>query len=313
MKYSVYCILQPGELEVQTLILFCTLKKNLKGDYSITVCIPGGLMDHFQPETTYLLDLLGINSITFYNPTLENSADLKNGDYFSNKYHPLPLLPDSDYVVFIDSDMLLVRKLDFSEVLKKADFFAKPVCYMNENHWEDLYGLFEMKEPSLRVRGTVDRKIGPPYFNGGFFAIKNALAENLLNNWLVTFHRITESEIMQDNLINREQAALAISIIRMKCTFQLLNENYNFPARSKQLQASSNPYFVHYHDPESIYKNAQLAAFAKNIFKEYPKLHTMASRLGNWKILTEEIINPNLISRRMKYRLKGFLQARRPI
>jgi len=35
LKYTLYCILQPGELEIQTLLLLSSLKRHLKGDYGL--------------------------------------------------------------------------------------------------------------------------------------------------------------------------------------------------------------------------------------------------------------------------------------
>lgn len=312
MKYTIYCIIQPGELEIQSLLLLSSLKKSLLGDYHLIACIPdaGNNDVLFQPGTTGLLKEIGVSVLNFENPFLKSRQKLLEGDLFTNKYYPLPELPKSDYTIFMDSDLLLIRMLDFSDTIHGADFFAKPVCYMNESHWEELYGLFELGIPSHRVMATVDQREGPPYFNGGMFALKSSLTSDLFKTWTETFEKITESNIMHDNLVNREQAALAISIARLNCSYHLLSEDLNFPARSKQIPEDTPPVLIHYHDPESIYKNKNAVQVARKLFIEYPALFEIASKLKNWKILTDHPVATGQTLKRLKYKLKGYYQSK---
>lgn len=312
MKYTIYCIIQPGELEIQSLLLLSSLKKSLPGDYQLFTCIPDTGRDDtaFQPGTADLLKDMGVSVLNFENPFLKSRQKLLEGDLFSNKYYPLPLLPKSDYTIFMDSDLLLINKFDLSEAIYGADFFAKPVCYMNESRWEELYGLFGSGIPSHRVMATVDQREGPPYFNGGLFAIKSRLASDLFKTWTETFEKISESNIMHDNLVNREQAALAISIALLNCSYHLLSEDLNFPARSKQIPEDTTPALIHYHDPESIYKNKKAFHVARKLFIAYPVLFEIASKLKNWKILTDYPIATGQTWRRLKYKLKGYYQSK---
>ena len=253
---------------------------------------------------------MGVSVLNFENPFLKSRQKLLEGDLFSNKYYPLPLLPKSDYTIFMDSDLLLINKLDFSEAIHGADFFAKPVCYMNESRWEQLYGLFGLEVPSNRILATVDQQEGPPYFNGGMFSIKSKLTNDLFKTWTETFGKITESNIMHDNLVNREQAALAISIARLNLSYHALSEYLNFPARSKQITEDTIPAFIHYHDPESIYKNKEAVQVARKLFIAYPALFEIASKLKNWKILTDHPVVTGQTLKRLKYKLKGYYQSR---
>jgi hypothetical protein len=275
-------------------------------------CIPDANNNdaQFQPGTTGLLEEIGVSVLNFENPFLKSRQKLHEGDLFSNKYYPLPELPESDYTIFMDSDLLLIRMLDFSSTIHGADFLAKPVCYMNESRWEELYGLFGLGVPSHRVMTTVDQREAPPYFNGGMFALKSSLASDLFKTWTETFEKITESNIMHDNLVNREQAALAISIARLNCSYHLLSEDLNFPARSKQISEDTTPMLIHYHDPESIYKNKEAVQAVLKLFIAYPFLFEIASKLKNWKILTDHPVAAGQTLKRLKYRLKGYYQSR---
>ena len=275
-------------------------------------CIPDADNNdvQFQPGTTGLLKEIGVSVLNFENLFLKSRQKLHEGDLFSNKYYPLPELPKSDYTIFMDSDLLLIRMLDFSDTIHGADFLAKPVCYMNESRWEELYGLFGLGVPSHRVMATVDQREGPPYFNGGMFALKSSLASDLFKTWTETFEKITESNIMHDNLVNREQVALAISIARLNCSYHLLSEDFNFPARSKQISEDTTPLLIHYHDPESIYKNKKAVQVARKLFIAYPALFEIASKLKNWKILTDHPVATGLTLKRLKYKLKGYYQSK---
>jgi hypothetical protein len=312
MKYTIYCILQPGELEIQSLLLLCSLKRSLLGDYQLFACIPDTGRDDFQFQlgTSDLLKDIGVLVFNFENPFLKSSQKLLEGDLFSNKYYPLPLLPKSDYTIFMDSDLLMIREFDLSGDLHGADFLAKPVCYMNESRWEELYGLFGLEVPSERILATVDQSEGPPYFNGGVFSIKSSLTVDLSKTWIETFEKITKSNIMHDNLVNREQAALAISIARLKLSYHPLSEYLNFPARSKQIPEDTIPALIHYHDPESIYKNKNAVQVIRKLFLEYPVLFEIASKLKNWRILTDHPAATGQTLKRLKHRLKGYYQAR---
>ena len=181
---------------------------------------------------------------------------------------------------------------------------------MNESRWEQLYGLFGLEVPSNRILATVDQQEGPPYFNGGMFSIKSKLTNDLFKTWTETFGKITESNIMHDNLGNREQAALAISIARLNLSYHALSEYLNFPARSKQITEDTIPAFIHYHDPESIYKNKEAVQVARKLFIAYPALFEIASKLKNWKILTDHPVVTGQTLKRLKYKLKGYYQSR---
>jgi hypothetical protein len=312
MKYTIYCIIQPGELEIQSLLLLSSLRKNLVGDYRILACIPDqkDIDTRFQAATFPQLDNIGASVLRFKNPLLEKGPELLEGDIYSNKYYPLPHLPESDYTVFLDSDLLLINKIDLSTEIFGADFMAKPVCYMNESRWKELYDLFGMEIPANRVRATVDQQEGPPYFNGGMIAIKSNLTSDLFNIWEDTFGKISRSNIMQDNLANREQVALAISIVRLNCSYRLVSESMNFPARSKQISEDTPPVLIHYHDPESIYKNQMALRVVRKLFLTYPALLKMASEFKNWRILTEKPGAASQTLKRLKYKFKGYYQAK---
>jgi hypothetical protein len=312
LKYTIYCIIQPGELEIQSLLLLSSLQKYLQGDCHLVACIPNSVNNdmRFQAGTYPLLEEMGVSLVKFENPLLKSGPKLCEGDLFSNKYFPLPYLPASEYIVFMDSDLLMISRMDLSAEIIEADFLAKPVCYMNESHWKELYGLFGLEIPSHRVRATVDQLEGPPYFNGGLFAIRSSLAGDLLNTWTETFNKISESKIMQDNLVNREQAALAISIARLNLSYHVLSERLNFPARSKQIPEDTPPVLIHYHDPASIYKNKSACRTARELLIAHPTLLEMASNLTNWKILTDQLVIGRQTLKRLKYRLKGYYQSR---
>jgi hypothetical protein len=313
MECSFYCIIEPGELEIQTLLLVCSLNRRLQGDYRIYVCMPGrNTADvKIRPETEELLRDLDVKWIFFDNPCLSDRNKTLPGDEFSNKYIPLPQIEGTGYTVFLDSDMILLRDLNPASFLQDADFFAKPVCYMNETRWDALYGLFGMEVPRHRIRSTVDMKEGPPYFNGGLFCVRSSMANELSDTWQRTFKRISESGIMEDNPVNREQAALAVSVMQMQMTYQPLTEQMNFPARSKQLDRDTYPYFLHYHDPRYIYKNPRALAEARKTLSEYPLLATLALKMENWKVLITPSLDPRYLKTRIGMKLKGRRQLRR--
>jgi hypothetical protein len=313
LKYKVFCIIQPGELEVLAGLLLCSLRHHLKGHSEISVFIPGTqrTIKELTGDTLDLLKKLDIPLLPFRNDYLEKADTFKEGDQFSNKYFPLARFTNGDYILFLDSDMLLLRDLDLSNEINGADFLAKPVCRMNENRWEQLYALFSLDIPKHRIRGTVDGVEGPPYFNGGLFAIRGKLAGKLFETWLDTFETINRSPIMEDNPFNREQAALSISVSRLGITYLPLTERHNFPARSKQVGKFDDPYFLHYHDPESLYKNESITKVVRGYFAEYPELSKIASRLKNWKIIYGDQTDTSQAARRLKSRLKGKFQDRK--
>ena len=304
--------MEPGELEIQAMFLLCSIRKRLQGDSQVFVYMPesNSVDKQLQPETLEILRRLDIPLIIFRNTWLNDRNDLRPGDRFSNKYFALTQIPGSGYTIFLDSDMILVRDLHPEKLLNGADFMAKPVCFMNENRWDELYGLFNMEIPRHKVRASIDLKAGPPYFNGGLFCIRSSIADKLFSTWLDTFSRSDQSGIMEDNAVNREQAALAISVMQMQISYYLLTEEINFPARSKQPAPGINPYFLHYHDPECIYKVPVALQEARNFMEDYPALRELTGKMGNWNILSGPAIIPRRVKTRLKMKMKGALQLR---
>lgn len=311
MKYCLYCIIQPGELEIQALALLCSIRRRMLGEYSLFACFPDNLFreSELQYATVKLLSKLDIPLIPFNNPYLSGNGPLLPGDAFSNKYFALDNLPCSDFTIFMDSDMLMIRDLEPDHHFPGADFLAKTVCFMNESRWEALYGIFDTGVPTHRIRSTVDGKEGPPYFNGGLFCIDSDRLVEFRNTWYETFTRITRSGIMQDNPVNREQVALAISVFRMQLTYRCLTEELNFPARSRQLRSGEHPFILHYHDPESIYKTSVALREFRSLMESHSELRSLAGKMGNWKMISEPPVNLRWFSGRLKARLKAARQS----
>ena len=279
MKFCFVFICQKGELEIKSMLLAASLVENLQCNYELVAAIP-------QPEshwgkisnsTEKLIAKLGIRAVKIQNQV--------NSDYpIGNKVSCLGINTDANKIVFLDSDILCLRKFNPENYLKNQ-FNAKPADLQTFNNWKPVYDLFNMDLPKDRVVTTSSKQEMYPYFNAGVIAIDNN--KQFSNEWISCCKRIDKSE----DIINKrpwlDQIGLPIAIKKLNWNYGVLDERFNFPAHIKKLPVET-PFLCHYHFPKIIQNENRLLQFVGNLAIKYPLLTRISKNTANWEFVAKQ-------------------------
>ena len=303
-KYSFIFICQRGELEIQSVLLALSLKKYLKCDYELIAAIPTMYGDIYEPGeiTIKFLKKLNIRIEYFKNKYCINKTKKKIGDWFSNKAYSLTIPVACEKIIFLDSDILCIRKFKHESRFFNVDFNAKQENQANVKEWNEIYSLFKIDIPKLRVPCSVDRNYLPPYFNSGFFGINKSLAKELCKVWIEVFETITNNNIIK-NEIRRNQASLAVAIQKMGITYEMLDNSYNFPARRKTINKKNIPIFAHYHDVETVFRTPVLKNLVVSFINQYEQVGKLIEKNPQWN----KIFNGSLLYKKT-FKLRIFMK-----
>jgi hypothetical protein len=286
------CVSHQGELEIKTAFLIYTLKKQLKDDFRLYVCIPESNQYLSGPSDLSLKFYNDFNTklCTFRNPLLERRHELIKGDLISNKIYALSVNFAEDRIVFLDSDIAALNNFDFNSFFpRNHDLIIKPANRANINSWEKIYKMFGQSMPESYITTEIDKKRTPPYFNAGVIGIKNEIKNTFWLIWAKYFEHLWDESIIRKLAIppfHRDQIALSLAINEMKIKYSLIPEEYNFPFRGKKFNRENLPKLVHYHRPYAIFSSGILKEEFKEFIKVRPEFNKLILKYSNWKNLS---------------------------
>lgn len=268
VRVSVSFVCEPGRLEAQAVLLAASLRQ-AHPDLALVAAVPRAL----PTLTERALDGLGVTLVPIVNPVSD--------DYpIGNKVGALGAGDTAGLRVFLDSDMLCLRALDFS-VLRNYPLSAKPAdmaTFGSDALWQGLYARFGLDAPRHRVVASISRHLMYPYFNAGMVATTQA--EALAATWTQTCRAV---DAMQDVNPRRpwlDQIALPLAAAQLGLTTCSLGNDWNYPAHIKPL--SGHPGLVHYHQPAVVAREWTLATRTAQLLQCYPALRAVLAADADW-------------------------------
>jgi len=294
VKCSFIFISQSGELEIKSILLAASLRRNLSCKYEMIVAFPTPeeRWGKLKEETVLFLRKIGARLVPFVN--------LIDEDYpIGNKVSCLILDVTGDIKIFLDSDILCLRPFKPPREFN-ARFCAKPADLMTftKQHeiWKKVYDSLGVQMPKDRMEATVSKEIMPPYFNTGFIAVHSNV--ELGQTWL-DFCRCIDSN---PNILNKrpwlDQIALPVAVSYLGIDYACLDEQFNYPAHIKPLDKDNLPFFVHYHGPEVISRERELRRMVKELAREYKEIRNALSGHHTWNML--------LLSSSLQYMIRKY-------
>ncbi|HET6252020.1 MAG TPA: sulfotransferase, partial [Tepidisphaeraceae bacterium] len=253
--------------ENKALLLAASLRRNLKCDFELVAAIPTPAELFATPSQT-TLSLLGQMSVRIVKIKNEIHPDYPIG----NKVSCLKIETDHDRLVFLDTDMLLLRP--FCGIPSRdIPFAAKPADLPNiicPRQWRRAYSAAGIRVPEARVATTLFGTTVLPYFNAGFIAV-DPLA-GLGDAWVECCRRIDARWGIRLKRPHLDQIALPVAVAKLQLPYLSLDERYNFPAHLKPIDGDNLPFFAHYHCPSVIRREPALADLVRSLCAEYPDL-----------------------------------------
>jgi len=279
-SYAFVFVCQQGEIEGMSLLLSASLKRFIQCEYELIAALPTPFEKWGipQPRTLALLEEMGVRIVYFENYIPGNTL----GDLLTNKIYCLQIPTAMDQLVFLDSDMLCLRKFYGDERFSIPVNVASTFRATGRN-WNAIYAAVNLSVPTTEIETLFSGEMQPPYFNSGFIGVKSELGPILAQEWFECFHRINSSGAMRDNPYFREQVSLAVAIIKMGLEYDLLDESYNFWVKARPLDPNNLPYFLHHTWPyPMLYEQPILEETIRSLLGEYPGMARVVA-LSRWR------------------------------
>jgi len=258
-------IAEPGELAIKALLLGYSLRQNTDTNQIELICL---IPEQSKYEVTIIpyLRKLKIKVETFNNQLLIAGKKRMPGDKISNKLYFLQRNRPYERVVFLDSDMVCLKKISRDMLIYNTPLAARLAGYANVSNWDEIYKEFNLPMSTPLFTSTVDNKQTPPYFNAGHINVSGAVASELFEVWLHYFKELSKQEIINKNLFktrNRDQVSLSLAIQKLQIPFSTISTNLNFPNR--KLRMNEDCVIAHYHDPLTLFYNPILRQVYDNM------------------------------------------------
>jgi len=277
-------ICENGELEIKSAILAASLK-NVYADRINLICSipePGPGKADITKETKLFLESLGVNIFHFTNPLTGKVAEMPPGLVYSNKLYCFPRDANIGRVIFMDSDIICLKSPENLNP-EGTDFLACQAFRSLDINWKDLYLHHGIAEPSVRAISILDHVIAYPYFNSGLLILNGKMLGSLLTEWRQIFASVRTILTEDLHLNHSDQISLSLAIHKLRLTYEILPEIYNFPSGSKLIDKKT--IFAHYHGPEAVLRDPALYGVLHELKILYPGLIQIASRFHMWSEL----------------------------
>jgi hypothetical protein len=279
-SYAFVFVCQRGELEGLSLLLATSLKRFLTCPYELIAAVPRPVerWGDLHAETYRLLAQMGVQIEYFENEVAGNQL----GDLLTNKIYCFQIPTTMDKLVFLDSDLLCLRPFGGHKRFA-ATVNVAPTFLATGRNWEAIYQAVGLPMPSYMIRTLFSQELQPPYFNSGFVAVETSIATELAQVWLDCFATVTKVGVMNDNLYFREQVCLALAMLKMGWSYDILDKNYNFWVKAHPVLQDELPYFLHHTWPNPpIYHQPVLIDLVRSLATEYPTMIPFVKKT-RWK------------------------------
>lgn len=236
-------VCQQGELEAKAVLLAASLRRHLPRTHDLVAALPTpeSRWGRPAPETLTALERLSVRTAEIINRV---SPDYPIG----NKLDCLAVKTDCQRLVFLDTDMLLLRPVDLAP-LADARLAATPAshAHVEADDWARFYRACGLPPPRLAMRTLLSDESTPPYFNAGFISVEAGLAADLADAW-----SHCAGTLLADDLPPRvrrrflDQVSLPLAAARLGLEIQSLAATWNFPSWDLKIGDGPLPAFYHY-------------------------------------------------------------------
>lgn len=203
---------------------------------------PEHLWGTLSHHTIATLDRLGVRRVSVVNRVSPHYP-------IANKIDCLAIESDRAGLVFVDSDMLVMRPPDLRS-LRTVAIGAVPASLSpaSSQDWARCYTACGLETPEANMRTLLSDEWTRPYFNAGFVFCVAAMAGELADEWADCARRVRALNDLPTVLRDRflDQIALPIAAARLGTAITPLPVEWNFPSWGMPLAGASLPAFYHY-------------------------------------------------------------------
>jgi len=292
-RFAFVFVCEEGDLEIKSSLLAASLRRHLRCEYELIAALPGGKRP--GPAVADFLSAMGTRFVPISNeidPTYP----------IANKIDCLRVRTDADKLVFLDSDMVLMR--DFADELRfDIAFNARPASCAtfsrDDADWRRIHEVCNTPMPTTRIRTTHSGEYTLPYFNAAFVGVP--AASGFGDAWLDCCKRIDKCADVPNRRPYLDQIALGAAAAKLGLEMDCLDERYNHPINFKPMNERELPFFCHYHDAATLSREPAAVRMVQSLASEHAPFAAILRTDSKWanlldrKLLRRADVTPELI------------------
>ena len=259
-------ICQSGELEAKAVILAVSLRNFLQNTHDLVAAVP-------IPERRWgTLSKITLEALRILNVRIIKLQNEISEDYpIGNKLGCLAVDTDCEKVVFIDSDVMMMRGFDEQQDFK-ASISAVPASFTHTTLevWQELYAQFGLTLPTQRMITEISREESLPYVNTGFIVTKGT--PGLASQWINCTKEIYDYPKIPQQIKYRFLDQISFPIASALSGFEInfISRDYNFPSWALKIRSEPLPIFFHYQKAERLLRERATAELLLNLSEQNP-------------------------------------------
>jgi hypothetical protein len=313
-------ICQEGELEAQAVLLAISLRYFLQEDHELVAAIPvpASRWGVLSEQTVEALKLLNVRTVEVIN---QISDDYPIG----NKNSCLAIKTDCKRIVFLDSDIIMMRGFDEQNAFE-APISAVPesgiVAHFDE--WEQLYSKFNLTMPKQRMTTSYTKVESLPYANTGLIAINHTIdkTSNIAAKWIESTNAIRSDISLPQKLRGNHLDQISFPIASASCgiDIEFLDVEWNYPSWEFTIDSKLPPVFFHYQYGSRLARERVTAELVEKLCVQNPAYEAAVSQHQSFRLVLYKIpfvfkkagFYVNLLRRALqdKKRIHYFIQNR---
>jgi len=266
MSVSIKFVCQMGELEMKAALLAASLSRFTQNNVELVAGLPENRPNSLTQD---FLASLGVRLVPIDNPF--------GDDYpIANKISCLGIPTDREHSVFLDSDILCLRDIDFMGRFR-GQFSAKLAdCFTADlSDFALIQDHFGMPRETTGFHATFSGQEMPLYFNAGVVHCRDH--RSFAAEWMRLAIEVDRLPLK----IPRpwlDQLALPIVVARLGLEVSFLNEQLNYPLNLR-LVTGEDTVLCHYHDFETLAQD-RASAVLEDLWYDFPVLAEIAQANG---------------------------------
>ena len=277
---SIIFIVEPPRYQYMACYLVASIRQYLKSPVELIGYCPINKIGEIEPSVVETLRRMRVEIRAF-----DTRGEFEPAYPHGNKILACLEPRDSAFSAFMDSDILLIKENDFSDLCAPNHISTSVAASMRwapADLWQKVYGALDMPLPQERVHlMRTPRREVLPYFSSGFVCFPEietyAGGKTFAQIWMDTAQMIDKIPDLEHKRSYLDQISLPVAMYRAGMKWRQIRENQHFIMggilRGQPLPSDQDVRIVHYRKWD-VLKEAGIAEVG------YRALHSQVGARG---------------------------------
>ena len=275
MTGKIFFLVDGRKVEAQSIYLATSLARYLPVGWTATAMIRSDYLPKVSPLALEILKTCDI-AVTELVCDLTGCQPWGQAYPIGNKILAAAQMPAEGSFLFLDTDMVVLKRLDFSALSDPNAIYANRSDYIcgidapvdeHEDYWRRYYSFLGSVLPEQRIRLRGARKrLYMPYFNAGFLLFHNrpqTEAGHFGKAWLADAVRFEAGCDVPFPRVNIDQITLPITALKAHRDIVEVEDGFNLNI-ARKAQSEGGESIIHYHDLLNLYSYSRIEEIMEN-------------------------------------------------